>query len=182
MANPVHLTNLGELATGTDVGGGVKALDVAVKAGSISFTEGAAAADGGALPAQVKVIGGYDGAAVQAIATDASGNLQVDVLTLPALAAGTNQIGHVISDPTSVTSIYNGGNIAGVNASGEVSVVSRQINTLIPVAYDAITFVYNATDDVAQYRTGGAAGAVVATVTTTYTDSSKSVISSVVRT
>ena len=51
------------------------------------LSEPATVADGGTLPAVVKVIGGYDGANVQAIATDASGNLQVDVLTLPATFA-----------------------------------------------------------------------------------------------
>lgn len=57
--------------------------------GSISFAEEATAADGGALPALVKVVAGYDGANVQALATDSSGNLQVDVLTnvLPTGAA-----------------------------------------------------------------------------------------------
>lgn len=50
--------------------------------------EAATAADGGALPAVVKVIGGYDGANVQAIATDASGNLQADILTLPGNLTG----------------------------------------------------------------------------------------------
>lgn len=53
-----------------------------------TITEAATAADGGALPAAVKVIGGYDGANVQAIATDVNGELQVDVLTLPGSLRG----------------------------------------------------------------------------------------------
>jgi hypothetical protein len=44
-----------------------------------SFTEGAVAADGGALPALTKVISGYDGSAVQVLKTDKFGQLQVDV-------------------------------------------------------------------------------------------------------
>ena len=44
-----------------------------------SFTEVATAADGGSLPAVVKVIGGYDGSAVQVLQTDKFGQLQVDV-------------------------------------------------------------------------------------------------------
>lgn len=51
--------------------------------------EVATAADGGALPALLKVMGGYDGAAVQVIKTDSAGELQVDVLSsaLPTGAA-----------------------------------------------------------------------------------------------
>jgi len=54
-----------------------------------TFSEVATAADGGALPAVVKVVGGYDGSAVQVIKTDAAGELQVDVLSsaLPSGAA-----------------------------------------------------------------------------------------------
>ena len=54
-----------------------------------SFSEGATAADGAPLPAVVKVIGGYDGSAVQVIKTDSDGNLQADILSsaLPTGAA-----------------------------------------------------------------------------------------------
>ena len=54
-----------------------------------TFSEVATAADGGALPALTKVVSGYDGSNVQVIKTDASGELQVDVLSsaLPAGAA-----------------------------------------------------------------------------------------------
>ena len=39
------------------------------------------ASDGGSLPSAIMIIGGYDGSNVQAIKTDADGNLQVDVLS-----------------------------------------------------------------------------------------------------
>jgi hypothetical protein len=57
--------------------------------GSFTATEQAVAADGAALPALVKVAGGYDGSAVQVLKTDANGELQVDVLSsaLPTGAA-----------------------------------------------------------------------------------------------
>lgn len=57
--------------------------------GSISFAEEATAADGGALPALIKVVGGFDGSAVQVLSTDASGELQIDVVSsaLPSGAA-----------------------------------------------------------------------------------------------
>jgi len=53
------------------------------------IVEEALAADGGALPAQLKVMGGYDGAAVQVIKTDSDGELQIDVVSsaLPSGAA-----------------------------------------------------------------------------------------------
>lgn len=44
-----------------------------------SFSEEATAADGGSLPAKVKVIGGYDGANVQAILTSTAGEVKVVV-------------------------------------------------------------------------------------------------------
>lgn len=54
-----------------------------------TITEAATAADGAlGLPAVVKVIGGWDGANVQAIATDANGELQTDILSVtPGVAA-----------------------------------------------------------------------------------------------
>ncbi len=56
---------------------------------SASFSEEATVADGGVLPAKVKVVGGYDGSNVQVLKTDASGELQIDVLSsaLPSGAA-----------------------------------------------------------------------------------------------
>ena len=54
-----------------------------------TFTEVATAADGGALPALTKVVSGYDGSAVQVLKTNATGELQVGVVssTLPTGAA-----------------------------------------------------------------------------------------------
>lgn len=79
----------------TDAAGDVQVdLASAIPAGTNNIgdvdvlTEPATAADGGALPATTKVISGYDGANVQAIHTDASGDLQIDVLTLPGALTG----------------------------------------------------------------------------------------------
>jgi hypothetical protein len=58
------------------------------------LTEPATAADGAAgLPAVVKVVGGYDGANVQALHTDAAGDVQVDLAS--AIPAGSARIGSV---------------------------------------------------------------------------------------
>ena len=53
-------------------------------------------------------------------------------------------------------------------------------NSLIKVAYDTILPVFNATNDVYTYKTGGIAGTTVATLTVTYANASKDVTTSVV--
>lgn len=50
--------------------------------GSISTSEVATAADGGALPALTKVVSGYDGANVQVLKTDTSGRLEIAGLNI----------------------------------------------------------------------------------------------------
>ena len=82
------------------------------------LTEPATAADAAVgLPAVVKVIGGYDGANVQAVKTDAAGELQVDIVTLPALPAGANNIGDV--DVLTLPALP-----AGANNIGDVDVLT----------------------------------------------------------
>jgi hypothetical protein len=73
--------------------------------GSVSFSEEATAADGGALPALVKVIGGYDGSAVQVIKTNAAGELEVDVLSsaLPTGAATEATLATLATEATVAT-------------------------------------------------------------------------------
>lgn len=57
-----------------------------------------------------------------------------------------------------------------------------QTNSLVPYAYDYIGVTTNSTSDVFAYKSGGAAGTLVATVTVSYTDSTKNTLLSVVRT
>lgn len=108
------------------------------------LTEPATAADNAAgLPSVVKVVAGYDGANVQAMSVDASGNVQVDVVgSLPAgtanigdvdvasIAAGTNKIGVVGRDIVTPT---DGGTALTVSfaevdaaSSGDNSIVAAQ--------------------------------------------------------
>ena len=73
----------------------------------------------------------------------------------------------------------------GITAATDipVSVPAAQAyiqNSLIKVAYDTILPVFNATNDVYTYKTGGIAGTTVATLTVTYADASKDVTTSVV--
>lgn len=56
---------------------------------SVPTAEGATVANGGALPAVVKVVAGYDGSAVQVIKTNPAGEIQADIISsaLPTGAA-----------------------------------------------------------------------------------------------
>lgn len=54
-------------------------------------------------------------------------------------------------------------------------------NSLVQVPYDYISLTQATTTDTWVFKNGGAAGATVATVTITYTDVSKSVISTVAK-
>ena len=56
------------------------------------------AAPGSAVPATAQYVAGTDGTNARGLKTDAAGELQVDVLTLPALPAGSNKIGAVDLD------------------------------------------------------------------------------------
>lgn len=62
------------------------------------------------------------------------------------------------------------------------SIKVTQVGSLINVAFDAITRDdISATSEKYEYRVGGVSGAIVATVTLTYTDASRETIVSVVR-
>lgn len=56
--------------------------------GAVRTTVNFSAANGGSLPTQQAIIGGYDGTNVRAIKTDSAGELQVDVLSLPGSLQG----------------------------------------------------------------------------------------------
>lgn len=80
-------------------------------------TEAATVADGGVIPAVIKVIGGYDGSNVRAIATDAVGQLQVDVLTIPAVTATNLDIRDLTSVSDSVAAVQSGAWSVSVSSS-----------------------------------------------------------------
>jgi len=64
--------------------------------------------------------------------------------------------------------------------SGTVS--TKETTGLNPSVYDFISFVASTTFDTYTYKSGGSGGVTVATITISYTDSSKSTISTVQRT
>lgn len=69
-----------------------------------TVTEQATAADGGALPALVKVIAGYDGSAVQVLNTDGNGSLQTDVESI----SGTVDTSNSTTTPLTGGGVFTG--------------------------------------------------------------------------
>lgn len=108
---------------------------------TISAEPATAADNATGLPTVLKVVAGYDGANVQAIHTDAQGDVQVDVLSLPPLAAGTNNIGDV--DVLTLPAISLA---ASSNNIGDVDVLTLPNVTLNGFSFsnDALSHTVNA--------------------------------------
>jgi hypothetical protein len=66
------------------------------------------------------------------------------------------------------------------NSTGALPVVN--VNTLVPSAFDHITYTSGVLTDTYAYRTGGGGGTLVKTITITYTTAAKSVISTIAAT
>jgi len=118
------------------------------------FAEVATSPDGGALPAVLKVVGGYDGAAVQVLKTDAAGELQVDVLSsaLPAGAATSA----VQTNGSQKTQIVDGsGNVIGSTGN------ALDVNLKTPITVDVS--LSQANDSVAVFGNDGAANRALKT-------------------
>lgn len=84
-------------------------------------------APGAAIPGTAQFVAGTDGTNARALKTDSGGELQVDVLTLPAIGTGDNTIGRVkLTDGTEVASV-DGSNRLEV-AVGNTVTVSGTVN------------------------------------------------------
>ena len=98
---------IGKLAAGTANIGDVDVLTLpalvagAAKIGAVDLDSDATT--GAAVPAVAQLVAGTDGTNARALKTDTSGELQVDVLTLPALVAGAAKIGAVDLDSDATT-------------------------------------------------------------------------------
>jgi len=70
-----------------------------------------------------------------------------------------------------------------VETGGDVAVrVNDAVNnSLVREEYDYIALSQTATEDIWTYKTGGAGGTTVATITVTYTGATKATISTVIR-
>ena len=136
--------------------------------GAFSITEAAVAADGGALPAQVKVAGGYDGTAVQVLKTDANGELQVDVLSsaLPsgaATAAKQPALGTAGTASADVITVQGIASMTALKVDG--SAVTQPISAAsLPLPAGAATSAAQ-TDGTQKTKIVDAAGGVVTTTT-----------------
>lgn len=81
-------------------------------------------------------------------------------------------------DALSVEIVDANGNQLG----GTTGILTLESTGLVPKVYDYISYASGTLTDVYTYKTGGANGATVATLTVTWTTSGKSVLSSVART
>lgn len=155
----VDVTRLPSLVAGTANIGDVDVLTIAAGDNNIGnvdivtmpdATVVGKAADGAAVSGNPVLIAGQDGTNVQSLKTDASGELQVDVLTLPnvtvgtmaALVAGTANIGDV--DVLTVPADPFGANADAASATGSISAKLRFIAaTGIPITSAPSTAVTN---------------------------------------
>lgn len=92
---PAGTNNIGDVDIASALPAGTNNIGDVDIASSVDLTVIGKAADGAAVSGNPVLIAGQDGTNVQTLKTDAAGELQVDVLTLPALVAGDNNIGNV---------------------------------------------------------------------------------------
>lgn len=99
---------------------------------------------GSAAPATGQLVAGTDGTNARGIKTDSSGELQIDVLTLPALPAGTNNIGDV--DVLTLPADPLGANADAAVIAGNTGTISGKLRQ-ISADLDAIKTSLQIMDD-----------------------------------
>lgn len=117
-------------------GGDASAANQTTEITSLQLIDDAIATTGSAITTKGMAVSGTDGTNARVLKTDASGELQVDVLTLPTLPAGTNAIGKLSAnsgvdigdvDVTSVTPGTTASSLGkaedAAHASGDVGVM-----------------------------------------------------------
>jgi hypothetical protein len=109
---------------------------------SLQLMDDVVATDGSATPTKGNLIAGQDGTNAQTIKTDTSGELQVDVLTMPnvtigaALPAGTNAIGKLAAnDGVDIGDVTITNSTLAVTQSGSWTVTAS--NTVGNIAHDS---------------------------------------------
>lgn len=110
---------------------------------ALQLIDDGVATTGSAVPAKGMQATGTDGTNARALKTDSGGELQIDVLTLPALAAGTNNIGDVDvlsfpdNEPINVAQMNGVAVTMGNGASGtgvqRVTIASDSTGIIQPV-------------------------------------------------
>lgn len=118
----------------------------------------------------------------------------------PTLTGGLVNNLNWIWDPNALMAVKATGSTAGGSSVNVVNVVSVSVASLplpsgaateatlakipglaIPM-YDYVSLAQNATQDIYSFKSGGSGGTLVATVTITYTDSTKATLSTVAKT
>lgn len=140
---------------------------------SAAVTVAAVGANGAPIPSQSILIGGVNPSAnLQPISVDASGNVNVNIVGAGGGATAANQVLEI----TQLTNIDTAVTALNVRTGG----------SLTPVAYDYVANTYvvsgNGTGQIATatYKSGGAGGTTVATLTFAYDGSDR--LSSVTKT
>lgn len=107
---PTSATEIGIIVGGNLVG--VSSSNPVPISGSISATNPSVGTDGAAAPTSSTQVGGSDGTNLQPLQVDGSKNLKTVINA--ALPAGTNVIGHVITDTGSTTAVTGTVTVSGV--------------------------------------------------------------------
>ena len=147
--------------TGFNSGGnlvGVSAVNPLPITGSLSFTDPAEGSTGGGLPSQSIQIGGSDGAALRAIATDSSGQVKVLVQNTPAVTLASTTITGTVAATQStspwvdnVTQFGSNPVVTGTGASGvgipRVTVSSDSFPATQPISAVSLPLPSNAAQE-----------------------------------
>jgi hypothetical protein len=139
LALPAGTNNIGDVDLASALPAGTN------KIGGVDLDSDAT--PGSAVPSAAQYVVGTDGTNARGLKTDANGELQIDVLSLPALPAGPNNIGDVdvASLPTSATTTAPAQTAVGTtavqllasNASRKRFMVQNTGTTIIKLAFGA---------------------------------------------
>lgn len=120
------------------------------------------------------------GQIIKKVYDDSSDRIRVDAEVTAVIAGAQEVIINAVDDNIAIRSSTTG-NEFQPNSDGSVNNFVQ--NLLIRVKWDAFSASFpSAVQEVYTYKTGGLGGTTVATVTITYTDSTKDTISSLVKT
>ncbi len=120
------------------------------------------------------------GQIVKRVYDEANDRIRVDAEVTANISGSQEVIINANDDSIAVRGSVSGNELEP-NLDGSINTLV--LNSAVPVKWDAFSMTTpNATTEVYAYKTGGLAGTLVATLTVVYTDSSKDVISSLVRT
>lgn len=113
---------------------------------------------------------------IKTVFDESTGTLKTNV---QAVVSGGTEV--IISHVDDSIKIGDGTDFAAIDTDG--SIQTRQVAQLVPFKWDYVAATYPAGDtEVYTFKSGGSGGSTVATVTVVYSDSTKTVLSTVTRT